>query len=191
MTAVSELPFAVLNVATPDAGAGPALDRRLAKARFAERMETVGGSWALHNRRPPKTLDPIDHIVCTTGGVHVIDVKQYTGRPPARVDGGRITQRPGGRDLIRHIDGVHRQVGRIAAALAADDQWSHVPVGGILCLIDEDWPLLGAAFTMDGVSVLGPSATVERLSAAGPVSIYTVAALHRFLSAGFPPNSTS
>ena len=43
-----------------------------------------------------------------------------------------------------------------------------VPVRGILCFVDSEWPLLAGPFRVNGVEVLWPKKLVSRMTAAGP-----------------------
>lgn len=111
----------------------------------------------LHDRRIPGTRANIDHIAITSTGVYVIDAKRYVNqRPSLRIEGGLLRPRVeklmvGTRDRTKLIDGVLGQVD-VVRAFVGDD----VPVTGVLCFIDADWPLLGGAFTIRGVEVLWP-----------------------------------
>ena len=43
-----------------------------------------------------------------------------------------------------------------------------LPVRGVLCFVEADWPLIGGDFTVDGVEVLWPKKLAERLTAKEP-----------------------
>lgn len=126
------------------------------------------GVRVLHDRRIPRSRANIDHITVGPGGVHVIDAKRYAGqRPKRRVAGwpfGRRTELlyVGSRERTKLVGGVHRQVAVVRGVLdgaGLDD----VPVRGVLCFVDASWPLIGGAFTIDGVDVLWPKKLAERL----------------------------
>ncbi|NTW38511.1 MAG: NERD domain-containing protein [Cellulomonadaceae bacterium] len=144
----------------------------------------------LHDRRIPRTRANIDHVAVTPSGVYVIDAKRYAGRPTLRVEGGLIRPRTsrlviGSRDGTKLVEGMHKQVGLVLDALAAagvDD----VPVHGMLCFVDADWPLIGGSFQIDGVSVLWPRKAYERLTSSGPLIPAVVDELHRGLAKAFP-----
>ena len=140
----------------------------------------------LHDRRIPGTRANIDHIAVTPTGVYVIDPKRYAGRPTLKVEGGLLRPRTekllvGGRDRTKLVDGVLKQVG-LVRAIVGDD----VPVTGVLCFIDADWPLIGGAFTTRGVEVLWPKKLYPRLTAPTPSQV-DLDALHRALAAALPP----
>jgi hypothetical protein len=140
----------------------------------------------LHDSRIPGTRANIDHIAVTPSGVYVIDPKCYAGRPALKVEGGLLRPRTekllvGGRDRTKLVDGVLKQVD-IVRSLVGDD----VPVTGVLCFIDADWPLIGGAFTTRGVEVLWPRKLYPRLTTSG-TNLFDVAALHRALAASLRP----
>ena len=140
----------------------------------------------LHDRRIPGTRANIDHIAVTPTGVYVIDPKRYSGRPTLKVEGGLRRSRTekllvGGRDRTKLVDGVLKQVGLVRAIVG-----DGVPVVGILCFIEADWPLLGGAFTTRGVEVLWPKKLYSRVTASAPFE-FELDALHRALAAALPP----
>jgi hypothetical protein len=138
------------------------------------------GVRALHDRRIPRSRANIDHIAVGPSGVHVIDAKRYLGRPALRVEGGFLGPRVeklvvGSRDCTRLVAGVHHQVALVRAEL---DQrgMAEVPVRGVLCFVDADWPLIGSSFVITEVDVLWPP---------GPLTPDGIDEVHRFLSSAF------
>ena len=136
----------------------------------------------LHDRLIPRTKANIDHVAVTTSGVYVIDAKKYKGRPHLKIDGGLFRPRVerlliGSRDCTKLVDGVLKQVDVVRSFLDED-----VPVHGVLCFVEADWPLLGGAFTTRGVDVLWPKKLYPKLQADGPLSVDTVAEIHRKLA---------
>lgn len=126
----------------------------------------------LHDRRIPGSKANIDHIVITPGGIWVIDAKRYKGRPELKVAGGMLRSRVekllvGGRDSTKLVDGVLKQVDVV------QDLVGSVPVNGVLCFIEADWPLIGGAFMTRGVHVLWPKRLAKVLEAqrAGDVDV--------------------
>lgn len=122
----------------------------------------------LHDRRIPGTRANIDHLAITPSGIYVIDAKRYRGkRPTLKIEGGILRPRVeklmvGTRDQTKLVDGVLRQVEVIRSVV--DDV---VPVAGVLCFIDADWPLLGGCFATRGVDVLWPKRLYGRLGVVG------------------------
>jgi len=110
----------------------------------------------LHDRRIPGSRANIDHLVVTRAGVWVVDAKRYQGRRPRlEVEGGlfrpRVEKlRVGGGDRTKLVEGVLGQVARVQQVLGA------VPVRGVLCFVDADWPLLGGSFSVRDVEVCWP-----------------------------------
>lgn len=140
----------------------------------------------LHDRRLPQSRANIDHVAVTSTGVYVIDAKKYKGRPRLRVDGGLLRPRVerlmvGTRDRTKVVDGVLKQV-EVVRAVVGDD----VPVHGVLCFVDADWPLIGGAFTTRGVELLWPKRLYPKLESSGPLDVDAVAQLHRTVAAALP-----
>lgn len=107
----------------------------------------------LHDRRIPGTKANIDHIAITRAGIWVIDAKRYKGRPELKIEGGILRPRAekllvGRRDCTKLVDGVLKQVELVREVVSA------VPVAGVLCFVQDDWPLIGGAFTTREVHVL-------------------------------------
>lgn len=122
----------------------------------------------LHDRRIPGKRTNIDHLAITPTGVYVIDAKRYRGkRPTLKIEGGILRPRVeklmvGSRDQTKLVDGVLRQVEAVRTVI--DDE---VPVTGVLCFIEADWPLIGGSFATRGVDVLWPKRLRGKLSAVG------------------------
>jgi Nuclease-related domain len=161
---------------------------------FAASLDRLAGEglYFLHDRRIPPTRVNIDHIVIAPTGVYVIDAKNYTGRAQLRVTGGIFSPRVeklmvGRRDCTKLVDGVHKQVDRVSELLARDDIGQDVPVRGMLCFVEGDWPLLGGSFTIEGLDVLWPKKARKIIAAPGTLSDDRLRVLHRHLAAEFPP----
>jgi hypothetical protein len=140
----------------------------------------------LHDRRVPGTRANIDHIAVTATGIYVIDAKRYQGRPSLKVEGGIVRPRVekllvGTRDHTKLVDGVLKQVD-VVRAIVGD----HIPVTGVLCFVEADWPLVGGSFTTHGVEVLWPKKLYPRLAAEGPIAP-GVDDLYRRLASALPP----
>ncbi|VEP38970.1 hypothetical protein TLA_TLA_00421 [Tessaracoccus lapidicaptus] len=143
----------------------------------------------LHDRRIPRTRANIDHVVVCPTGVVVVDAKRYrNSRPALRVEGGLIRPRVesltvGGRDRTALVAGMQRQVALIRAALADRPE---VPVRGVLCFIDADWPLIGGSFTINDVAVVWPKKLKAMLTEPGPLNEAQIADLQWELHEAFP-----
>lgn len=124
---------------------------------------TGDGVRLLHDRRIPGGR------AISGAGVFVIDAKRYPGRRPAlRVEGGLLRPRVetlmvGSRDCTRLVDGMQRQLGAVRVVLATAEL-ADVPLTGMPCFVDADWPLFGGSFTIRGIDVLWPSKATERIT---------------------------
>lgn len=158
--------------------------------RFGDAIDKRAGDRlrVLHDRRIPGTRANIDHIVVTSSGVWVVDPKRYVDkRPELTVEGGVLRPRieklvVGGRDSTKLVEGVIKQVDLIRSAVGAD-----VPVRGILCFIEADWPLFGGDFTINGIGVMWPKKLYPLLEADGTFSPDSIEKLHRTLATAFSP----
>lgn len=159
--------------------------------RLAARLDAAAGQELrlLHDRRIPGTRANIDHIAIAPSGVYVIDAKRYKGRPDLRVEGGLLRPRVeklvvGSRDCTKLVDGVLGQTDVVRATLA--EAHVDVPVFGVLCFVEADWPLIGGDFTTRGVYVVWPKKLHKRLTSAGPCDEALIADLHQRLASGLP-----
>lgn len=153
----------------------------------------------LHDRRIPRTRANFDHLVVAPTGVWVIDAKKYKGRPALKVEGGIFRQRVeklcvGSRDCTSLIDGMLKQVRVVEDALLPGGRpegggrpWARVPVHGVLCFVEADWPLIGGAFCIRGVDVVWPKKLYPRLQADGPLQPAAIDAIHRHLAERLAP----
>lgn len=141
----------------------------------------------LHDRRIPRSRANIDHIVVCPNGVMVVDAKQYKGRVSLKVEGGFISPVVrklvvGGRDRTKLVDGVVKQVGHVTEALVDVP----VPVQGLLCFLEADWPLVGGSFTIRDVGVLWPRRLRKLLLADGPLTVGEIDEIQKRLMEAFP-----
>lgn len=156
--------------------------------RLGQRLNELASATLrlLHDRRIPGTRANIDHIAVTPAGIYVIDAKRYVGkRPTLQIEGGLVRPRVerllvGGRDRTSLVDGVLNQV-EVVRAIVGDT----IPITGVLCFLESDWPLLGGAFTTRGVDVLWPKRLYPRLLADG-ARVVDVVAVHERLAAALP-----
>ncbi|RKR73479.1 nuclease-related domain-containing protein [Frondihabitans australicus] len=152
------------------AWASGANGERIVGARLdAMASETVR---VLHDRRIPGSRANIDHVVVTPAGVWVVDAKRYKDQRPALVAEGGILRRRieklvvGRRDQTKLVDGVLGQVARVSSVVG--DQ---VPVRGMLCFVEADWPLFGGSFAVRGVDVVWPKKMVAGIGRAVGVGV--------------------
>ena len=166
-----------------DARGEEVLGRRLDKLKG----ETIH---LLHDRGIPGTKANIDHIVVCPSGVFVIDAKRYKGKPSLRVEGGLFRERTetlvvGTRDCTKLVAGVHKQVNLVLAALAKRGL-QHVPVTGMLCFVEAEWPLLGGDFVIEKIKVLWPSKAADLIRKPGLLDAATSQQVFRSLAEAFP-----
>lgn len=140
----------------------------------------------LHDRLIPGSRANIDHLVITPSGIWVIDAKRYKGRPELRIEGGLLrpvtrTLMVGRRDATKLLAGMHKQL-----AVVREVVGEQVPVRGVLCFIDADWPLIGGAILVDGIHVLWPKA-VYKLIGRTPSARFDIDAVHVLLATTFRP----
>jgi hypothetical protein len=141
----------------------------------------------LHDRRIPGIRANIDHLAVTPSGVYVVDAKKYRGPPHLKVEGGFLRPRVekllvGTRVCTRHVDGVIKQL-----TVVRDHNPDQIPVHGVLCFVEADWPLVGGSFTTRTVQALWPKRLYSKLTAPGPIDVETIAALHHTLATALPP----
>jgi hypothetical protein len=78
------------------------------------------------------------------------------------------------------VDGVLKQVGLVS------DVVRDLPVVGVVCFVEADWPLVGGSFSTRGVRVRWPKRLAQLLRE-GVGTEVDVIAVHRALAAAFPP----
>ena len=161
----------------------------LGEERLGNRLNELASDSlrVLHDRRIPGSRANIDHIAVASTGVYVIDAKKYKGRPQLKIEGGFLRPRVekllvGTRDCTKLVDGVLKQID-IVRGLIGDD----LPIHGVLCFVEADWPLIGGSFTTRGVEALWPKRLYPKLRADGPLLTQTVAEVHRRLASSLPP----
>lgn len=161
----------------------------LGEERLGSRLNELAtdGLRVLHDRRIPGSRANIDHLAVTPTGVYVIDAKKYDGRPRLKIEGGLLRPRTetllvGTRDCSKLVDGMIRQMGVVVAAIGEG-----IPVNGVLCFIEADWPLIGGSFTTRGVSVLRPKKLYPELHADGSMTSEAILHTHRLLVVALPP----
>jgi hypothetical protein len=152
---------------------------------------TPDGARVLHDRRIPRTRANIDHLVVCRAGVFVIDAKYYRGRQVRlETEGGWGRPRRqklvvAGRDQTALIEKkMQFQLQRVRAALAARDG-AGVPVTGMLCFVEAQWPL-GSPLVIDDVHVLGPEKIWAYVHRSYRLDQAAVEHWHRVLAASLP-----
>jgi Nuclease-related domain len=161
----------------------------LGEERLGSRLNEIAGETlqVLHDRRIPRSRANIDHLAVTGTGVWVIDAKKYRGRPELKVEGGFLRPRVqkllvGGRECTRLVDGVEKQVDLVRDIVAGE-----LPVRGVLCFVEADWPLIGGAFRIREVEALWPKKLYTKLREPGPLDAHTIASTHKRLATTLRP----
>jgi hypothetical protein len=161
----------------------------IGEERLGARLNELAGESlrVLHDRRIPKSGANIDHLAIAPTGVFVIDAKRYKGRPHLKVEGGILRPRVerlmvGKRDRSSLVDGVLKQV-----QVVRDIVGTNVPVVGVLCFVEADWPLVGGSFSTRGVDVLWPKKLYQALSAGGPLDAEAMGEVQPALAVALPP----
>jgi hypothetical protein len=156
-------------------------------AEKLERWTADAGIVLLHDRRVPGSRANIDHIAVGPSGVYVIDAKRYKGRIAVERRGGLFSERREhllvrGSDRTKLVDGVLRQVEVVKRALGVH---ADVPVHGVLCFVDGDWPLFGT-LAVRGIPVLPPRKAADLCKTAGPLDRTAMRAIALALAAALP-----
>ena len=147
---------------------------------------------ALHDRLIPGTrASNIDHLFVVTGGVWIVDAKNYKGTVEKR-ERGPIWSREnelfvGRRNRTSLADDLTLQITAVKAALRQDDRIAHIPVYPALCFVETQWPRLLAPFDVRGVKVVNPRALRNYLKKRGHLTQETLERAYLALSKALPP----
>jgi hypothetical protein len=164
----------------------------IGEEKLAEALAPLNdrGVRLLHDRRIPGSRANIDHLAVGPASVFVIDAKRYRGRPTLHVTGGIFRPRVetllvGRRDCTQLVTGVLKQVQLVQAALEAFGH-TQVPVIGMLCFVDADWPLIGGSFITQDVRVLWPRKVADQVLQPTVLDAAAIATLYTDLARAFP-----
>lgn len=151
---------------------------------------TPQGVQVLHDRRIPGTKANIDHIAVGPRGVFVIDAKKYQGMVRQQVDGvfWMRTEKlmVGSRNQTKLAGGLRWQLGHVETALEATG-FAGIPVFGMLCFVDGNWPILSTRFKIEDIEVTWPKAAAKQVASPGTFGLERMQAIHRALALSFPP----
>ena len=89
----------------------------------------------------------------------------------------------GGRDRTTLVTGIQKQVALVREAMA---DLPEVPVRGVLCFVDADWPIIGPVFTVNNVAVMSPKKLKTLLSQPGLLDEEQIADAQWRLHESFP-----
>jgi hypothetical protein len=103
----------------------------------------------------PYTKGNIDHIVVAPAGVFVVDAKKYKGQIEVRggLFGSNKRLYVGRRDCSKLADGMGWQLEAVGKVLTREGE--SVPLVGVLCFVDGEWPLLFPPSEFKGVRLEG------------------------------------
>ena len=153
-------------------------------------LESCTGVEVLHDRRMPRSKANIDHIAIAPSGVYVIDAKRYEGAVERRDKGTFF--RPddhlyvNGRDRSKLVAGMQGQLDAVQSVLANAEP--AIPVHGVLCFVDSQWPLLfKRPLVFGGVTVLWRDALRERLEKPGVLDAQQITVVADALRIALPP----
>jgi hypothetical protein len=176
---------------SPEADAGMSWETGgLAEQKLGAFLDGVPDVVCLHDRRLPRSTANIDHLVVAPTGVWVVDAKRDRGAIKQVDKGGwfrtdlRLTI--AGRDRSKLIDGVHKQVDHVLAALTKllDEP---VPARGALCFINGEFSLFARPFTMRDVLITWPRALRNEVGQPGPLHTRRRAEVRSALESSFKP----
>jgi hypothetical protein len=116
--------------------------------------------------------------------VYVVAVRRRPGRVEVRDLGGIFVRDEhlfvGGRDRTRLVHTLAKRADAARRILAAP---AHVPVHGVLCLVDAEWRLLRRPLEVGGTTVVWPAELSRLLSRFGRLRADEIGALARGLRA--------
>lgn len=156
----------------------------LRETALEERLHYLDVDCRILARRVLRPGQLAAYLVIAPSGVWVLGARRYEGRPSPQ--GGLLSRRTqilqlGKRSATRLVAGMARQTETVQTELGPD-----VPVAGMLCILDADWPVFGGAFTVDGVRVLWPKKACEVIETGRRLSPGQIDDLHERLGAAFP-----
>jgi hypothetical protein len=126
----------------------------------------------------------IDHLAIGAAGVTVIDAKRYRGAIAVERRAGLDHLVVEGRDCTDLVEGVVAQAG-VVRQILSQGLYAAVPVRGVLCFVDGDWPWSGTP-EVRGVPVVTPR-RAAKLCATGRVPAAVVTAVADALRARLAP----
>ncbi len=142
------------------------------ESKLGERLEleVSTDSIVLHDRRVPSTRGNIDHLVISSGGVWVVDAKNYRGlveRRKVGLLGARETRLyVNSRNQTKLVDKMGWQVDAVANVLGSFG-FSGTPIHPTLCFTGSEWKLWSKPIWIDGVCATWPSNLVQQVNAPG------------------------
>jgi hypothetical protein len=142
---------------------------------------TAIGVRLLYDRRIPPGSGKIKHIAVAHSGVWVIDTRRYRVRPSLRSTSSGDTLAVGRRDGTRVVNAMHRRLDIVREVVGPA-----VPVTGIICFLDADWPLIGGSFTASDIVVAWPKKACDVIRSGRGLTDSQIISIHQHLSAALP-----
>jgi hypothetical protein len=158
----------------------PPSGEQLLQQRLLELTST--GVKLLHSRRTPTGSGIIDHIAVAPSGIWVLESLSHQARPRrTKSSNGDEKLFLGRRDATRMIAGTRSRLDEVRSVVHPS-----IPVTGILCFTDADWPLIGGSFTVDEIRVAWPKKACDLILAGRRLNAPQIAALHERLDDVLP-----
>ena len=161
-------------------------ERRLANHLKRELSDT---SVVLNDRKVKGTKGNIDHIAVTSGGVWIIDAKNYKGKVERRDIGSMFKSDVrlfvNGRHQPKLVKGMEWQYDTVTEALATLGR-PEVPVHQALCFTNSEWPLFKKPGKVGNVWILSAQMLVKIANEKTLLEEGDVANLAMHLSMIFP-----
>jgi hypothetical protein len=144
----------------------------------------------LNDRRIPESRANIDHLAITSAGLFVIDSKRYADRPQLRVEDEILRPRVekllvGRRGRTNLVTGVLEHAGLVRSAI--ESSGLALPVHGVLCFVDADWPCLAGHSRRKASTSPGRAGWPRSWRATARFSSDLSASTHDLLERRFPP----
>lgn len=149
------------------------------------------GTAVLHDRRIPGSRANIDHIAVAPSGIFVIDAKHYKGKVERRDVGGLFHKDlrlfVGRRDSTKLVEAMANQISVVRRAIADSPESPELPVVGVLCFVNAEWPLFARPIEFENVVVTWPKDLQRLLGQQGALSAVQVEGVFRRLAVALPP----
>lgn len=157
----------------------------------AKALATLRGVHVLHDRRVPKTLANLDHLVIGPAGVFIADAKNHSGTVSIRDKGSFVRSDRrlyvGSRDNTKLAEGMGWQVEAVASAFHSAAINPLPDITPVLCFASADWPLLFPPDEFNGVRLESPKTLKELVTKRQVLEEATVDRYVRLLATAFPP----
>lgn len=146
------------------------------------------GFSVLHDRKIPKSVANIDHILITDRGIFVIDAKNYKGIVRIEKQGGLFgpsieTLFVGNRKQGNLVLSSKKQVSLVSKVMQGYEK--QVPIFGLLAFYNAEWPLFFKPKSIDGILINSKGIEVAVLEK-DPIELMDLTKIFKFLQGAFP-----